>query len=165
MARESQDREDLLRDATAFVNRLQLRVEIDEKPSEVFVGFRRGGAVSLYLDQDPVYHFNGRGELRRAFFKDQLIKAEQGKLVGLDRQNSDEEVAMLRREFSPAEQELFCEELVGQFQMLLCMLKAGDFVVEGQVAEDEGTVPLEQLMHFLNGFVKVRIADSPRVGG
>jgi len=43
MSRDAQDREDLLRDATAFAARVQMKVLCGEKPIEVFAGFRTGG--------------------------------------------------------------------------------------------------------------------------
>ena len=85
MARESHDREDLLRDATAYVSRMQLAVDLGNGTVEVFAGFHSTGAFSLYFNQDPVYHFNRSGELRRAFVDDELIKAEAGSLVGMRR--------------------------------------------------------------------------------
>lgn len=42
MARHTEDREDLLRDATALVPRVMLQVEIEERTVEVFAGFRNG---------------------------------------------------------------------------------------------------------------------------
>src|SRR5437588_282047 len=86
MARETTDREDLLREATALVERAELAVA--DWPEPVVIGFRRDGAASIYFGGDPVYQFNARGELRRAFVADRLFKAEHGILAALDRQRS-----------------------------------------------------------------------------
>ena len=63
MAREEADREDLMREATALVQ----RAEFSAGGKPVFVGFRTNGAASVFFDSDPVYQFNSNGELRRAF--------------------------------------------------------------------------------------------------
>ena len=83
MARKEQDREDLLSEATPLVERIELDVE--GFPETIVVGFRRTGEGSVYFGPDPVYQFNGAGELRRGYRAGRLIKAEQGRLVFLDR--------------------------------------------------------------------------------
>ena len=50
--------------------------------TEVFAGFR-GDAVSFYFDQSTVLQFTSDGELRRAHIRDELLKAEQGRLVAM----------------------------------------------------------------------------------
>ncbi len=64
MARHEEEREDLMRDAKALVDRIELVVPGFEEP--VVVGFRTNGAASFYFGQDAVYHFNSQLELRRA---------------------------------------------------------------------------------------------------
>ena len=73
MARNQSDREDLLREATALVERAELRISGWSEP--VVVGFRRGGGASLFFGGKEVYQFNAGGELRRAFVAGRLIKA------------------------------------------------------------------------------------------
>src|SRR5688572_1167889 len=93
MARETHDREDLLRDAVALVPRVLLHTTIDGTPCEVFAGFR-GELLSLYFGGDPVYHFNAAGELRRGYVDDQLIKAERRRLIFMKRQPKENETAL-----------------------------------------------------------------------
>ena len=81
MAREEQDREDLLAEAVALVERIE--IELPDGGGRVVAGFRRDGCGSLYFDADPAYHFNTRHELRRAFSQGRLLKAERGRLVTL----------------------------------------------------------------------------------
>lgn len=102
MARQEHDREDLLAEATALVERVELAVPHFEQP--VVLGVRRDGCLSIYFGADPAYHFNTRHELRRAFIDDRIVKAEQGQLVSLTRSRTDGEVALIRHEFSDAEQ-------------------------------------------------------------
>ncbi len=165
MARESQDREDLLRDATAFATRVQLQVSWGGLSSVVFAGFRAVGAVSFYFDQDPVYHFNTTGQLRRAFVDGYLIKAEAGRLVRLHRQHSASETAMIRYEMTVEEQETFCREVRHQLQELLRAMTEGKYEMEGQVAADENEDAVDLLRAYLEQLGEILVADSPRVAG
>src|SRR5688572_18570527 len=65
MARQEQDREDILREATALVERVELL--IPEFPEPIVAGFRRDGSASFFFGADPVLQFNAQGKLRRAF--------------------------------------------------------------------------------------------------
>ena len=66
MAKDAHDREDLLRDATGYVHRVEFT--IPDRDELVFCGFRQCGAFSLYWTQADVLQFNSAGELRRAFW-------------------------------------------------------------------------------------------------
>jgi len=181
MASQSQDRENLLRDATAFVTRVQLQFSRGERSEVVFVGFRTGGAASFYFDQDPVYHFNTTGQLRRAFVDDVLVKAEAGQLVRLHRQRSEHESAMIRDKMTVDEQQAFCQTVTQRLHEFLQMIDERKYVIDGQVqGEGNGAVSesvvdvsesvvnrvreyLEQLGEIQLG--KIIVADSPRVAG
>ena len=86
MAKEEHRKEDLIADATAMVDRAELVVTTEP----IVVGFRQNGAMSVYFDEDPVYHFNAAGELRRAFVDGAIYKAEQGRLVRMQRNRTPE---------------------------------------------------------------------------
>ena len=96
MARQETDREDLLREATALVE----RIEWDRKGQPVVAGFRRTGGLSVYFGGDPVLQFNARGELRRAFIDGRIFKAEAGRLVALTRHRAEGAVSLVRDELS-----------------------------------------------------------------
>ena len=87
MAREHHAREDLLHDAHALVPRILVRIADGQASVDVLAGFR-GESLSLYFGDDPAYHFNAAGELRRAFVAERLVKAERGRLVTLQRRRS-----------------------------------------------------------------------------
>jgi hypothetical protein len=95
-ARQEQDREDLLRGATAMVERAELQLGFWPEP--VFVGFRRDGSLSVYFGGDPVYQFNAGGELRRAFIDGLLYKADRGRIAELRRERSQHETSLIRRD-------------------------------------------------------------------
>ena len=68
MAKQQQDKEDILREATALVNRIEIQFSQKTASKEsVFVGFRRDGAISCFFGADPVYQFNTRHEIRRGY--------------------------------------------------------------------------------------------------
>ncbi len=165
MARKSQDRENLLRDAKAFTTRLQLKVSWGENSGEVFFGIRVGEAVSFYFDQDPVYHFNATGKLRRAFVDGYLVKAEAGRLVRLHRQHAANETVMLRDEMTSGEQQFFCASVKQQLGRLLNVIADGQYAIEGQVTTIENQNVVDALKDILKSLSEIGVADSPRVGG
>lgn len=92
MAKQTHDREDLLRDGTAMSVRGRLLID----DVEVFIGFRSQGQLSLYWDQDPVFQFDELGQLRRVFFDSIRLKAQDGRLVRLTK-SSDEKTPSVGR--------------------------------------------------------------------
>ena len=133
MAREEQDREDLLREATALVERVELQVAGSDEP--IVAGFRREGQMSLFFGADPAFHFNSRNELRRAYAAGRLIKAEQGGLVALKRVRSEEEVSLVRHELDTAETTAFLDLARGRLLKLRAAMAAGAFTKVGQVPD------------------------------
>lgn len=138
MAREEEDREDLLREATALVERVELAV--DGIADHVVIGFRRTGEVSVYIGADPALHFNGRNELRRAYVEGRLLKAERGRLVSLTRERSAAKVALVRHEFNAAETVALLTDVAGRLEELRIVLSGASFRVVGQVPEDRDVV-------------------------
>lgn len=130
MARNQSDREDLLREATALVERAELQIAGIDEPT--IVGFRRTGAASVFFGADPVYQFNTQGELRRAYFRGQLIKAERGRLVALNRVKTEHEVQLVRQELTIAETEAFAGACLRDIAALRSALASGSFSVNGQ---------------------------------
>jgi hypothetical protein len=162
VAREVHEREDLLRDATALKPRILLRLKSGEPVKEIFAGFRGEGALSLYFDTEPVYHFNSCSELRRAFVDDRLIKAARGKLVAMQPQRGPHSTELLSHELSPEEQRQFGRVLLEHLDLLRTALLTDAYELVGQVpAEGDG---LPRLVDWLAEFRGVKIADGPRVG-
>lgn len=123
MPRQEQPREDLLAEAVALVERVELAVPREAAP--VTVGFRRDGCASVYFGSDPAYHFNTAGQLRRAFLDDRLLKAERGRLVALRRERKPGEVTLLRHELSAPEQSAVLVALEARLAGLAHALQAG----------------------------------------
>jgi len=133
MARHESDREDLLREAIALVERIELA---SEAPAELVVaGFRAGGALSVYFGADPVYQFNTAHQLRRAYCEGQLLKAVRGRLVSLQRVRGEREVQLLRHELTDAEQAAVVAEMQERLRKLAAQLESGGLRVVGQVPD------------------------------
>ncbi len=88
MAKQEQDREDLLRDGKQML----LRAECVIDDVVVVIGFRSQGQVSVYVGPDPVFQFNSSMELRRVFLNGKRYAAIQGRLCELTRSGSSDRV-------------------------------------------------------------------------
>ena len=162
MARQEVDKEDLLRDATALVDRVELAANGESfEGLRVVAGFRADGAASFFFGTDPVYHFNAAGELRRAYCDGLLVKAELSRLVSLRRERSAEEVQLIRHELSDAEQAAFLGQMQLWLQRVAQAIDAGEYSIVGQVRRDEDVV--ERVMRWLTGRDAIVVAASPLV--
>lgn len=162
MAREEADREDLLREATALVERVELA--LPGEPAPVVAGFRRDGALSLYFGPDPVYQFNAAGQLRRAFVAGLLYKCEGGRLIALRRQRQPAGVFLVRRALAASETESFLASLAARLEALRARLAGGAFVLIGEVPFGANVV--DRCSTWLAAQPRcARLADSPRARG
>ena len=162
MAREEQDREDLLREATALVARVEFTLNGDRE--SIVVGFRRDGAASVFLGVDPVYQFNKGGQLRRAFRQGYLFKAENGRLIRLERRRSVKVVELLRHELTDEEQRTFIDEAVQRLGDLRARMGQGSCVKIGQVPAGQDV--MQRVKTWLATLsIPLAIASTPRAGG
>ncbi len=141
MAREESTREDLLREATALVERIELILpgsaalseSDDAASSRVVAGFRADGALSVFFGEDPVYQFNAAAELRRAYCGGLLFKAVRGRLASLERVRHQNQVDLVRRDLSETQQAEFIRQMADRLHELAHQLDAKRFEVAGQV--------------------------------
>lgn len=131
MARQEQPKEDLIREAVALTERIEFKVAGDC----ITIGFRDNGAASLFFNDEPVYHFNPDGQLRRAH-DDGLLKATDGRLVRMRRERTKNEVQLISTPLSDEEQSEFLEALRVRCESLLAALKSRDAVASRQVPAD-----------------------------
>ncbi len=103
--------------------------------SELFAGFR-GESLSLYFSQDLVFHFNDRGELRRAFIADLLLKSEDGRLIAMRRERTDAEVLLLSRSLEEDEERALLADLERRLRELAEALAADSFRIVGEAPAD-----------------------------
>lgn len=159
MAKQEQDREDLLAEAKALSQRIGLQLSDDEEP--LVVGFRRDGSASFYFGAGRAYQFTSAGQLRRAFVDDFLFKAEGGKLVAMRRERKTNVVELVSRELDAEAQHGFLQEMLAHLDKLKHAVASGRFSVTGQVpaeADVMGRVR-DWLERFADG---ITVARSPR---
>lgn len=173
MARLEHDREDLLREAVALVERVELR--LPDYPESFVAGFRRDGSASFYFGADHVLQFNARGEFRRGFDQGRLLKAVRGKLVSLRRLRDEREVTLLSHELSAEELSSFHGRMLRWLRTLgdalhLVPNQGAPVQVLGQVPPDKDV--LARVVEWLDRNVPSRntpdrefpIATAPNVG-
>jgi hypothetical protein len=163
MARDESEREDLLHEATALVERIELAPpgDLSNASERVVAGCRRDGALSIYFGSEPAYHFNSSGELRRAYCNGLLLKAEAGRLVSMQRRRQEDEVQLVRHELSEDEQADFMKGMSNRLQDFAKKCRGGSFVTIGQVPADANVLP--RVVAFLAEHQEVTIAKSPRL--
>jgi hypothetical protein len=150
----------MLRDAHALSPRAEIQWRHGDEPSTAFIGFR-GDSLSVYFGEDPVFHFNAQGQLRRAFVGNELIKADHGRLVALARERSESHVALISRQLDAAAEAQVIAELERQLHALRASLAAGDVSVRGQFPPDGDAI--QRLRRWFEAHAAVSIAESPRV--
>lgn len=139
MARQESDREDLLREATALVQRAEF--QLPGEPEPFVAGFRRDGSFSLYCGGNQVVQFNTAAQLRRGYFDGQLLKADKGKLVWLTRERTSDAVILHSRELTAAEVAQTLERSAQLITRFCVALANGTYSLAGQVPPDEDIVP------------------------
>jgi hypothetical protein len=167
MAREESSREDLLREATALVERVQLRImasadAAQDQADQIVVGFRPNGAASFFFGEDPVYQFNPAGELRRAYCDGILIKAIRRRLDSLRRERQPHEVRLLSVQLTDAEQISFTREMQRRLAALAKAIESSCFEITGQVPAEADIV--NRVRQWLARHDGLPIAVSPRAG-
>jgi hypothetical protein len=161
MARREVQREDLLAEATALVERAEF--QIAEESAPVVIGFRRNGAASVYFGQDIAYQFNAANQLRRAFVDDRLFKADRGRLASLVRLRTEDEVQLVRYDLDPAEMDAIMGQMGVRIARLRDEILSGKAKVLRQVPEASGvTARIANWLRQLSD--PLEIARSPRVG-
>jgi hypothetical protein len=161
VARYEIDREDLLREATALVERIELHISERSDLNPIVVGFRSNGAASVFFGSEPVYHFNSAGELRRAFCKGALVKVDQGRLVEMQRYRQTHVVELQSRKFTDAEQQRFIDEVQSRLRQLASDLRSGQFTIVGQVPAQIDI--LGRVLRWISELGEVRVATIPRL--
>lgn len=163
MARQESEREDLLREATALVERIEIR--LPNQPETIVAGFRRDGSASFFFGQSPVFQFNSSRELRRAFRDGLLYKTDNGRLVEMRRERTAAAVELRSRVLSDEESAALLQESLFRLGELRDGLSVGQAVVVGQVSEDASGADVRRRvvdwLDLLTG--EIKIAKTSRV--
>lgn len=154
MARREEDREDLMREATALKRRVEMLGPGEPEP--IIAGFRSDGSLSLYFGPDPVYHFDPEGRLRRAFVEGDLYRTQGTTLARLRRVRTESATQLQRSDLDPARMEHFLARTAERLQSLQDGLAHGRIRITRQVPEGEDFVPaLQNTLHTI-------LSDGPR---
>ncbi len=158
MAREEHDREDLMAEATALVERVELTVA--GFPEPIVIGFRRDGCASFYFGPDPAWHFNTRQELRRGYVNNALYKADRGRLTVLRRERTTNEVQLVSRHLTEPEHMLLVDALGESLATVKTQLASNKYRTGRQVPAGDSLVP--RIVAWLNNLaIPISVAASP----
>ncbi len=136
MARHEADREDLMAEATALRERVELA--LPDEAEHLVAGFREEGRFSLYFGSDPVFHFDTDGSLRRAFVEGDLYRSQAPTLARLTRTRTGSAVILARHELDAQELERFLAAMRERLDRALAALRSGAALIVRQVpAETE----------------------------
>lgn len=124
MAREEHHREDLFRESTALVRRVELKCNNEVAP--IVAGFRAGSQASFFFAEEFALHFNANGELRRAYVGGLLIKAVDGRLHGMRRERFADELVLRSAPLTADEETDFLRTVRQRFAALAQSIDVGD---------------------------------------
>jgi hypothetical protein len=159
MARDESNREDLLREATALVERIELIPNGAADNRHIIAGFRRDGALSIFFGEDPVYQFNAAGELRRAYHDGKLLKATDGRLAALQRVRTQTEVQLVRHELTLEEESAFMNHMEERLRDFAERINTNLFQIAGKIPAE--TDVLGRLKSCLATYIRRQIAAKP----
>lgn len=150
MAQHEEDREDLMREAVALPDRVELTVEGFE--SLITIGFRSNSAMSIFIGQDPAYQFDPEGRLRRAFVNGLLYRSQHTTLAMLKRERTETQTLLLRTDLSEDALQCFREAMRNTLKLLAQKLQFAAFRVVRSVPEsishlDRIQVALTSVLH------------------
>lgn len=157
--RQEHDREDLMAEATALVERAELIAP--PWTEHLTIGFRRDGSSTFYFGPEEVYQFNSRQQLRRAFHYGQLFKAVDGKLAQLRRQRTPTAVHLLRRDLTPAETAERLLRVRTVVSQLEAACRAGQVTLVAQIPSEADV--MSRFLSISDALLKAEIAEKPNV--
>lgn len=145
MALHEQDREDLMREATALFPRAEFQVEHQEDP--LFWGQKQNGHFSFYFGSDPVYQFDQNGFLRRAFIDGQLYRTQGSTLARLTRVQDSAESVLQRYDLTETELAACLQKMGQRFLQLDLVWQDSQKVQIQQSLADCSELELHDLIH------------------
>lgn len=141
MARQEADREDLIAEATALVERGEFAITGHDEP--ITAGRRRTGGWSIYFGSDPCYHFDESGRLRRAFAAGMLYRTQGHTLAELERVRTADASELRRRDLSREELERFVTDVRHRLERLDTAMRDGSLSCRRCVPPDS---PIGELL-------------------
>jgi hypothetical protein len=139
MARYEADRDDLMAEAIALRERVELA--LPGEAEHLVAGFRNQGHFSLYFGSDPVFHFDADGSLRRAFVGGDLYRSQAPTLARLTRTRTGRAVSLVRHDLDAGELQRFLAAMRELLDRLLAALRSSAARVIQQVPADVELLP------------------------
>jgi len=169
LAKQEIDREDILREATALVNRVELEVSGRADGDRIVFGFRECGSLAVYFGADPVYQFNATPALRRAYHHGCLLKAVDCQLVSMRRERQDGKLQLLSTSWDDEKTQEFIGQVSRDMFQLVGAIEAGEARVIGFVAADQQTTAEILTTRFCSWchdhLLNLQVARVPGVSG
>ena len=159
MARHESEREDLLREAAALRERVEL--ELPGGGATVVAGFRDSGALSVYFGGDTAIHFDESRRVRRAFCDGLLYRSQGQTLAQLTRVRTEAATELRRHDLLPDELHAFLERLRCSLQSLVDALQAGTARCVASVPPQSDLRP--RLLAFLQAAIEPGLQLSPPI--
>lgn len=160
MARNEHDHRDFFAEAVALVRRTELAVK--GNATDIIIGFRHRGALSLYFGSNLNFHFNLNKEIRRCFVGNLLYKAEERRLVSMYRRRSKEVVALVRNELSDDEQEAMLKYVLERIRGLRNAISEEQYEIKRQIPDDSDL--LKAYVEWADSLDdELTVAESPNV--
>lgn len=131
MAREEEDREDLLSEATALTTRAEFQIPGYAEP--IVMGFRSNRAASLFVGPKWVWHFDPAGQVRRGYDDGKLIKADRHQLVAMRRMRYADRVELVHTSEHPEQQDRWLTRLAADLANIRQAWQTGDVHCTGAV--------------------------------
>jgi len=135
MALHEEDKEDLMRDAVALRNRIEW--DVPDEPHAVVTGLRADRSLSVFFGQDPVFHFNPAGQIRRAFVNGFLYRAQGQTLARLARERTPTETLLVRNDLEAEKLDEFLISMRGRLRNLAAALETQTACPLRSVCDDE----------------------------
>ena len=148
VARQESDKEDLIRDATALVERAEFTC--DGSRTHVTIGFFRDGRCTVYFEQDRFYQFDSEGRVRRAYENGFLYRSQSSTLARMDRhrptntEGETEKVVLQRSDLTSAELIEFRERMLVLIRSLCDSIRLRQYSIQRAVTPD-GDIPAQTL--------------------
>ena len=161
MARHESDREDLMAEATALVRRVELAVPGEDLP--VVAGVRNSALLSIYFGSDPVYHFDERNRLRRAFAGGRLYRTQGNALAELTRVRTPQATELRRHDLDGPSLDEFVDRMKQRLRRLHDALAQGTAAVLRQVPEEDDFVA--ELSEQIAGILSCAETLAPPIKG
>ena len=147
MAHHEQDREDIMAEAVALIRRVEFRWTQKEAEEPVVAGFKRSGHFSIYFGQDPAYHFDVDGLLRRAYRSGFLYRTQGSTLARMHRERDSSATTLVRVDLDATLLEEFRQELLNRFKGVTDHVDDLEIVDQHPGNESVITSVIETLIH------------------